>query len=94
MKEFLQLLFGVFFEWNNPFQKDELYFHAGPPKFEFQYSGWYQANILEPYYMNLENESGNFFEANTNLNPGQRKWPHFIDLGSLKPLKVRLKFAL
>ena len=49
------------------------------PKFEFQYSGWYQANILEPYYMNLENEPGNFFEANTNLNPGQRKWPHFID---------------
>ena len=24
-------------------------------------------NILEPYYMNLENEPGNFFEANTNI---------------------------
>ena len=49
------------------------------PKFEFQYSGWYQAKVLEPYYMNLDNKSGNFFEANFNLNPGQRKWPHFID---------------
>ena len=49
------------------------------PKFEFQYSGWYETTVTEPYYMNLENESGNFFESDISLTPGQRKWPHFID---------------
>ena len=29
--------------------------------------------------MNLENESGNFFESGISLPVGQRKWPHFID---------------
>ena len=49
------------------------------PKLEFQYSGWYLTTINEPYYMNLEDKAGNFFEEKSDLPPNKRKWPHFID---------------
>lgn len=49
------------------------------PKSTFEYSSWYLATIKEPYYMNLDDKNGNFFEEKDDLPLNKRKWPHFID---------------
>lgn len=49
------------------------------PKLDFQFSAWYEVTVTEPYYMNLDNDLGNYFEESNDLSPNKRKWPHFID---------------
>ena len=34
--------------------------------------------MKEPYYMNLSEGTGNFFECKPDLPINERKWPHFI----------------
>jgi len=52
-------------------------------KKEILISRYYFCEIIEPYYMALDNERGLFFEKDTAkkdyVEIGDRKWPHFID---------------
>ena len=61
------------------FAKGEYQGISNNPKRSFDYSNWYLATIKEPYYMNLDDKNGNFFENNPNLPLNKRNWPHFID---------------
>jgi len=49
------------------------------PKREMVVREWYECTVKEPYFMSLDNESGNFFEQAPNLPINNRKWPHFIN---------------
>jgi len=57
------------------------------PKSNFQYTGWFLTTIKEPYYMNLDQENGNFFEGKNDLPLNKRKWPHFIDFEIIESYK-------
>lgn len=50
------------------------------PKAEIKVHRYYICNIIEPYYMTLDNTRGVFFESQERLlEINNRKWPHFID---------------
>jgi hypothetical protein len=58
------------------------------PKTEIKIYRYYICNILEPYYMALDNQRGLFFEDHE-LNPemNNRRWPHFVDFEIKKKSK-------
>lgn len=58
------------------------------PKAEIKIFRYYICNIVEPYYMTLDNQRGLFFE-DQEKKPGinDRKWPHFIDFEIKKKSK-------
>lgn len=53
------------------------------PKTEIRISNYYFCEIIEPYYMALDNQRGLFFEKDTAkkeyVEIGDRHWPHFVD---------------
>jgi hypothetical protein len=61
------------------------------PKTEVVIYRYYICNIVEPYYMVLDNQRGLFFE-DTQTTPGinNRKWPHFVDFDIKKKCKNTL----
>lgn len=48
------------------------------PKRPMVIKEWYECTVKEPYFMNLDDEAGNFFEGASDLPVSDRKWPHFI----------------
>lgn len=53
------------------------------PATEIQISHFYICEIIEPYYMALDNQRGLFFERDASgreyVEIGDRHWPHFVD---------------
>tara|TARA_B100000745_G_scaffold298901_2_gene248488 strand:- start:1339 stop:2310 length:972 start_codon:yes stop_codon:yes gene_type:complete len=49
------------------------------PKKDIAIKEWHECIVKEPYFMSLDNESGNFFEGTKDLPINDRKWPHFIN---------------
>ena len=50
------------------------------PKTEIKVHRYYICNIVEPYYMALDNQRGLFFEdPEKKPEINNRRWPHFID---------------
>lgn len=62
------------------------------PKRELVIKEWFECTVKEPYFMNLNDESGNFFEHAPNLPVSDRKWPHFISF-SIDDQEVYEKFT-
>jgi hypothetical protein len=62
------------------------------PKTEIKVYRYYICNILEPYYMALDDQRGLFFE-DKEKNPGinNRHWPHFIDFEIKKKSKKNME---
>lgn len=53
--------------------------HSKSKKTKIKVHKYFLCEIVEPYYMALDNKRGVFFEASDNLQIGDRKWPHFVD---------------
>ncbi len=50
------------------------------PRTEIRVFRYYICNIIEPYYMALDNQRGLFFEdSEKKPEINNRRWPHFID---------------
>lgn len=66
--------------------------HSKNPKTVIRIHRYYICNILEPYYMALDNQRGLFFE-NQEARPkiGDRRWPHFIDFEIKKKSRKKLE---
>lgn len=62
------------------------------PRTEIKVVRYYICNIIEPYYMALDNYRGLFFEdQNKNPKINDRRWPHFIDFEIKKKSKKNIK---
>ena len=61
------------------------------PKTEIKVHRYYIGNIIEPYYMVLDDSRGLFFENQT-TKPGinNRHWPHFVDFAIKKKSRKNL----
>lgn len=57
------------------------------PKTEVVIYRYYICNIVEPYYMALDDQRGIFFEDQKKPGINNRKWPHFVDFEIKKKSK-------
>lgn len=70
--------------------------HSKSPDTEIIVHRYYICNIVEPYYMTLDNQRGLFFEdQKTKPEINNRRWPHFVDFEIKKKSKknMELKFG-
>lgn len=60
------------------------------PRTDIRVNRYYICNIIEPYYMTLDNQRGLFFEDQEKKpGIGDRRWPHFIDFEIKKKSKKK-----
>ena len=63
------------------------------PKAKIKVYRYYICNIIEPYYMALDNSRGLFFEdQKTRPEINNRHWPHFVDF-EIKKSRKNLEFS-
>lgn len=63
------------------------------PNEKVQIARYYICDIIEPYYMALKGDRGQFFETDTAgreyVEVNNRKWPHFIDFKIVKKFQAK-----